>query len=59
MAQKLFCKNLTEANRIAQEDLKAFKNQNVNFSVQNIDEIDTNDSDWVAAHSPCNEVKMA
>lgn len=40
-----FAKNLTEANRIAQEDLKSFKNQNVNFSVQNIDEIDTNDSD--------------
>ena len=45
MAQKLFCKNLTEANRIAQEDLKTLKNQNVTFSVQNIDEIDTNDSD--------------
>tara|TARA_R100001460_G_scaffold103119_1_gene148165 strand:- start:299 stop:460 length:162 start_codon:yes stop_codon:yes gene_type:complete len=39
-----FAPNLTEANRIAQEDLKTFKNQNVNFNVQNIDEID-NDSD--------------
>ncbi len=39
-----FATNMTEANRIAQEDLKTFKNQNVNFNVQKIDEVDTNDS---------------
>ncbi len=40
-----FAPNLTEANRIAQEDLKQIKNQNVHVFVQNIDEIIDNDSD--------------
>tara|TARA_Y100001951_G_scaffold103828_1_gene113634 strand:+ start:1034 stop:1189 length:156 start_codon:yes stop_codon:yes gene_type:complete len=35
-----FAKNMTEANRIAQEDLKTFKNQNINFNVNKIDEVE-------------------
>ena len=35
-----FAKNMTEANRIAQEDLKTFKNQNINFNVHQIDEVE-------------------